>query len=106
MSNKELIEDVAVNDRTNNSLKTAEDVCEGCLQGSRPSAVIVPEKRKRFFTQEKMELVRLTYLHDNTVSSVLRAHGVAPTVLLDGVLSISKALSPPYRRSNGLSSKI
>lgn len=89
MSNKELIEEVTVSDRTssmtnprtNDSLKTAEAVGEGCLQGSRPNVVIVPEKRRRYSTQEKMELVRLTYLPGNTVSSVARAHGVAPAVL-------------------------
>ena len=54
MSNKELIEEVTVSDRTssmtnprtNDSLKTAEAVGEGCLQGSRPNVVIVPEKKK------------------------------------------------------------
>lgn len=89
MSNKEFIDEVTVSDRissmtnprTNDSLKTAEAVGEGCLQGSRLSVVIVPEKRKRYSTQEKMELVRLTYLPGNTVSSVARAHGVAPAVL-------------------------
>lgn len=65
------------NPRTNDSLKTV----EGCLQGSRPNVVIVPEKRRRYSTQGKMELVRLTYLPGNTVSSVTRAHGVAPAVL-------------------------
>ena len=89
MSNKELIKEVTVSDRTssmtdprtNDSLKTPQAVGEGCLQGSHPSVVIVPKKRRRYSTQEKMELVRLTYLPGNTVSSVARAHGVAPAVL-------------------------
>lgn len=89
MSNKEFIDEVTVSDRTssmtnprtNDSLKTVEAIGEGCLQGSCPNVVIVPEKRRLYSTQEKMELVRLTYLPGNTVSSVARAHGVAPAVL-------------------------
>lgn len=62
MSNKEFIDEVTVSDRTssmtnprtNDSLKTIEAVGQGCLQGSRPSVVIVPEKRRRYSTQEKM----------------------------------------------------
>ena len=63
MSNKEFIDEVTVSDRTssmtnprtNDSLKTIEAVGQGCLQGSRPSVVIVPEKRSRSSTQEKMD---------------------------------------------------
>ena len=54
---------------------------EGGPQGGRPSVVVIPERRRRYSFQEKMELVRLTYLPGNTVSSVARAHGVAPSML-------------------------
>ena len=50
-------------------------------QGGRSSDVVVPERRRRYSSQEKMEPVRLTYLPGNTVSSVARAHGVAPSML-------------------------
>ena len=43
--------------------------------------MVIPERRKRYSSQEKLELVRLTYLPGNTVSSVARAHGIAPSVL-------------------------
>ena len=89
MNKKEIIEEVVVSDSaststrtstmTNNALSAA--VGGGCSQTPNPSVVIVPEKRKRYSTQEKLELVRLTYLPGNTVSSVARAHGIAPSVL-------------------------
>ena len=41
------------------------------------TVVVVPEKRRRFTAQEKVELVRLSYLPGNTVSSVARQYGVA-----------------------------
>ena len=85
MNKKEIIEEVVVSDsastRTNNTLRADGAVGGGCSQTPSPSVVIVPERRKRYSTQEKLELVRLTYLPGNTVSSVARAHGIAPSVL-------------------------
>lgn len=87
MNKKEIIEEVVVSDSvstrtstmTNNALSAAGG--GGSTQSPNPSVVIVPERRKRYSTQEKLELVRLTYLPGNTVSSVARAHGIAPSVL-------------------------
>ena len=45
------------------------------------SVVGVPQKRRRFSAQEKLELVRLTYLPGNTVSSVARQYGLQPSLL-------------------------
>lgn len=45
------------------------------------SVVVVPERRRRYSAQEKLELVRLTYLPGNTVSSVARSYGIAPAML-------------------------
>ena len=89
MNKKEIIEEVVVSDSastrtstmTNNALSAAGAGGGGSAQSPNPSVVIVPEKRKRYSTQEKLELVRLTYLPGNTVSSVARAHGIAPSVL-------------------------
>ena len=93
MNKKEIIEEVVVSDSastsastrtstmTNNALSAAGAVGAGSTQSPSPSVVIVPERRKRYSTQEKLELVRLTYLPSNTVSSVARAHGIAPSVL-------------------------
>lgn len=91
MNKKEIIEEVVVSDSastrtstmTNNALSAAGAGAGGggSAQSPNPSVVIVPEKRKRYSTQEKLELVRLTYLPGNTVSSVARAHGIAPSVL-------------------------
>lgn len=69
------------NPRTNESLRTVEARGKDVSQGGRPSVVIVPERRRRYSSQEKMELVRLTYLPGNTISSVARAHWVAPSML-------------------------
>lgn len=83
MNKKEIIKEVVVSDSasTNNTLRADGAVGGGCPQTPSPSVVIVPERRKRYPTQEKLELVRLTYLHGNTVSCVARAHGIAPSVL-------------------------
>ena len=89
MNKKEIIEEVVVSDRTspmtnprtNESLGGVEASGEDGPQGGRPSVVVIPERRRRYSSQEKMELVRLTYLPGNTVSSVARAHGVAPSML-------------------------
>lgn len=87
MNKKEIIEEVVVSDsaststRTNNALSAAGAGGGGSAQSPNPSVVIVPERRKRYSTQEKLELVRQTYLPGNTVSSVARAHGIAPSVL-------------------------
>ena len=45
------------------------------------TVVVVEQKRKRYTAQRKLELVRLTYLPGNTVSSVARSYGVAPALL-------------------------
>lgn len=89
MNKKEIVEEVVVSDSvstrtstmTNNALSAAGAVGGGSTQSPNPSVLIVPERRKRYSTQEKLELVRLTYLPGNTVSSVARAHGIAPSVL-------------------------
>lgn len=91
MNKKEIIEEVVVSDSaststrtstsTNNTLRADGAVGGSCSQTPSPSVVIVPERRKRYSTQKKLELVRLTYLPGNTVSSVARAHGIAPSVL-------------------------
>ncbi len=55
---------------------------EGENNPSRTAAVVVvPEKRRRFTTQQKLELVRLSYLPGNSVSCVAREYGVAPSLL-------------------------
>lgn len=66
---------------TNESLRTVEASGEDSPQGGRPSVVVIPERRRRYSSQEKMELVRLTYLLGNTVPSVAITHGVAPSML-------------------------
>lgn len=89
MNKKEIIEEVVVSDRTspmtnprtNESLGGVEASGEDGPLGGRPSVVVIPERRRRYSSREKMELVRLTYLPGNTVSSVARAHGVAPSML-------------------------
>ena len=45
------------------------------------TVVVVEQKRKLYTAQRKLELVRLTYLPGNTVSSVARSYGVAPALL-------------------------
>lgn len=46
-----------------------------------PNVVVEPETRRRFSAQEKQKLVRLTYLPGNSVSTVARTYGIAPSVL-------------------------
>ena len=85
MNKKEIIEEVVVSDSVRTSTMTNKALSEagggGCPQTPSPSVVIVPERRKKYSTQERLELVCLTYLTRNTVSSVARAHGIAPSVL-------------------------
>lgn len=45
------------------------------------TVVVVEQKRKLYTAQRKLELVRLTYLPGNTVSSVARSYGIAPALL-------------------------
>ena len=45
------------------------------------TVVVVEQKRKRYTAQQKLELVRLTYLPGNTVSSVARSYDIAPALL-------------------------
>lgn len=45
------------------------------------TVVVVEQKRKLYTAQRKLELVRLTYLPGNTVSSVARSYGIAPDLL-------------------------
>lgn len=57
MSKKEFIDEAVVSDRTSpmtkDSLRNAEAVGEGAPQEVRPSVVVVPEKRRRYSSQEK-----------------------------------------------------
>lgn len=84
MNKKEFIEEVVISDSastmTNNTLRAEGAVGIGSPQTPSPSAVIVPERRKRYSTQEKLELDHLTYFPDNTVSSAARAHGIAISI--------------------------
>lgn len=86
--NKKIIEEVVVSDSartstvTNNALRADGTVDGDNPQSSNLSIEIIPERRKRYSTQEKMQLVRLTYLPSNAVSRFDRAHGVAPSMLL------------------------
>ena len=45
------------------------------------TVVVVEQKRKLYTAQRKLELVRLTYLPGNTVSSVARSYDIAPALL-------------------------
>ena len=89
MNKKEIIEEIVVRDSagtrtstmTNNTLSAAEAVGAGNTQTHNPSVVIVPERRKRYSTQEKLELVRLTFLPGSAVSGVARANGFPPSLL-------------------------
>ncbi len=86
MNKKEIIEEVVVSDRTSPMTNPRTNESLGGVEasgedGSQGGVVVIPERRRRYSSQEKMELVRLTYLPGNTVSSVARAHGVAPSML-------------------------
>lgn len=50
-------------------------------ENATPNVVVVPKTRCRFSAQEKQELVRLTYLPGNFVSTVARTYDIAPSVL-------------------------
>lgn len=60
MNKKEIVEEVAVSDRTtpmtNESLRAVEAGGEDGHQGGRPSVVVIPERRRRYFSQEKLGL--------------------------------------------------
>ena len=47
----------------------------------RAKPTVVEQKRKRYTAQQELELVRLTYLPGNTVSSVARSYDIAPAPL-------------------------
>ncbi len=71
------------------------------------TVVVVEQKRKLYTAQRKLELVRLTYLPGNTVSSVARSYGIAPALLFrwrslekQGGLTALKPAKAPYRPSN------
>lgn len=55
------------------------------------TVVVVEQKRKLYTAQRKLELVRLTYLPGNTVSSVARSYGIAPALLFAGDPLINRA---------------
>ncbi len=63
MNKKEIVEEVVVSDRTspmtnprtNESLRTVDAKGEDGPQGGRPSVVVVPERRRRYSSQEKMD---------------------------------------------------
>ena len=63
MNKKEIIEEVVVSDRTSpmtnprtyESLGGVEASGEDGPQGGRPSVVVIPERRRRYSSQEKME---------------------------------------------------
>ena len=48
---------------------------------SQETVIVMTGQRKRYSTQKKAELIRLTYLPGNTVSSVARTYGISPAVL-------------------------
>ena len=60
MNKKEIVEEVAVSDRTtpmtNESLRAVEAGGEDGPQRERPSAVVIPERRRRYSSQEKLGL--------------------------------------------------
>ena len=60
MNKKEIVEEVAVSDRTtpmtNESLRAVEAGGEDGPQRGRPSVVVIPERRRRYSSQEKLGL--------------------------------------------------
>ena len=54
---------------------------EAGAPGQRPELVVVPERRRRFSAQEKVEYVKLTYAPDQSVSSVARQYNISPSLL-------------------------
>ena len=53
-------------------------MCAASERSVESAVVVFGQKRKRYTAQQKLELVRLTYLPDNTVSSVARSYDIAP----------------------------
>lgn len=74
-------------DRTKNAdgthavSRTANGIRAVSERAAEHTVVVVEQKRKRYTAQRKLELVRLTYLPGNTVSSVARSYGIAPALL-------------------------
>ena len=68
-------------DGTHEVSRTANEMRAVSERRSEPTVVVVEQKRKRYTAQQKLELVRLTYLPGNTVSSVARSYGIAPALL-------------------------
>lgn len=74
-------------DRTKNAdgthavSRTANGICAVSERPAEHTVVVVEQKRKLYTAQRKLELVRLTYLPGNTVSSVARSYGIAPALL-------------------------
>ena len=66
-------------DRTKNADGT--HAVSRTANGIEHTVVVVEQKRKLYTAQRKLELVRLTYLPGNTVSSVARSYGIAPALL-------------------------
>lgn len=68
-------------DGTHEVSRTANEMRAVSERRSEPTVVVVEQKRKRYTAQQKLELVRLTYLPGNTVSSVAHSYGIAPALL-------------------------
>lgn len=68
-------------DGTHEVSRTANGMRAVSERPEQATVVVVEHKRKRYTAQQKLELVRLTYLPGNTVSSVARSYGVAPALL-------------------------
>lgn len=73
------VEEVSIN--SDSSRHMSSPMSMPMTKNSEAAVVVVPEKRRRFTAQEKVELVRLSYLPGNTVSSVARQYGVSPALL-------------------------
>lgn len=50
-------------------------------QKIRLQVVVVRETRKRWTAEQKLSIIRLTYLDGNTMSSVARQYGISPVML-------------------------
>ena len=94
-------------DGTHEESRTANEMRAVSERRAEPTVVVVEQKRKRYTAQQKLELVRLTYLPGNTVSSVARSYGIAPALLFrwraldkQGGLRLLNPAKAPYRPSN------
>lgn len=74
-----VVEDVTMN--SDSSSHMSSHISTTMTKNPAAAVVVVPEKRRRYSAQEKVELVRLSYLPGNTVSSVARQYGISPALL-------------------------